>query len=324
MFSQLFRYAGLVGVLLLLTAFFGLSSEHFFTSLTLSTVANEIPALSVVAVGMTWVLILGGIDLSVGSVLALSGALLGVSLSQWGWNPLQSFVVCLVAGLSCGMLNGMIVVKWSIPSFIVTLGMLEAARGGAYLVTSSQTKYLGDSIECVTRPVFESQLTIAFFLSFGIVILGQVLLSWTAFGRRARALGSNEEAARLSGIHSGRIKVMVFTLSGLLASLGGIFQCSRLSSADPNAGIGLELSAIAAVVIGGTSLMGGRGSVISSYLGVLIIAVLQAGLAQVGVSEPTKRVITGAVIVMAVILDAYRNKGSGWKLSLRFMSRWST
>jgi len=311
MMSRFLRYAGLTGVLVALLAFFGLASEHFFTALTLTTVANEIPALTVVAVGMTWVLIIAGIDLSVGSVLALGGAVLGVALGAWGWPVSLAMGACLLAGLACGSINGAITVKWSIPSFIVTLGMLEAARGGTYLVTSSQTQYVGEAIEGMSRPFLGTHLTVAFFLSLFVVILGQILLSYTALGRRARALGSNEEAARLSGVRPGRIKVFVFAFSGFLASLGGIFQCARLSSADPNAGMGLELSAIAAVVIGGTSLMGGRGSVISSYLGVLIIAVLQAGLAQMGASEPTKRVITGGVIVAAVILDAYRNRGTG-------------
>jgi ribose transport system permease protein len=140
-----------------------------------------------------------------------------------------------------------------------------------------------------------------------IVIVGQVILTRTVFGRYMIAIGTNEQAVRLSGIDPRPVKIAVFAISGFLTGLGSVFYCGRLSSADPNAGVGLELSAIAAVVIGGTSLMGGRGSVIHTLFGVLIIATLEAGLAQVGVAESTKRMITGAVIVIAVIADSYRN-----------------
>jgi ribose transport system permease protein len=141
-----------------------------------------------------------------------------------------------------------------------------------------------------------------------VVLLAQLVLTRTVFGRYVIAVGSNEEAVELSGINVSRIKMAVFGLAGLLAGLGGLFHVGYLQSADPNAGIGLELSAIAAVVIGGTSLSGGKGSVINTFLGVLIIAILQTGLAQIGASEPSKRVITGLVIVAAVIIDVYRNR----------------
>ena len=148
----------------------------------------------------------------------------------------------------------------------------------------------------------------AFLIAVLLVIAGQLVLSRTVFGRYVVAIGTNEEAVRLSGIDPRPVKLVVFATSGLLAGLGGVFGAAYLESADPNAGMGMELAAIAAVVIGGTSLMGGRGSVVNSFSGVLIIAVLQAGLAQIGASEPTKRVITGAVIVAAVIADVYRHK----------------
>ena len=194
------------------------------------------------------------------------------------------------------------------PSFIVTLGMLEIARGGAYLVTQSRAVFVGAAIGSIGTPVTGIGLSPAFICAAVIVVAGQVLLSKTVLGRYIFAIGANPEASRLSGIDPRRVLVVVFVISGLLAGLGGFFHVAYLESADPNAGIGLELSAIAAVVIGGTSLMGGRGSVISSFLGVLIIAVLQSGLAQVGASEPAKRIVTGGVIVAAVILDSYRHR----------------
>jgi ribose transport system permease protein len=270
--------------------------------------ANQIPALSVIAVGMTYVLVIAGIDLSVGSVLALSAGLLGVALTAWGWPLAPGIAACLGIGLAAGLVNGLVTVGWAVPSFIVTLGMLEIARGGAYLVTGSRSLFVGTVVAPIGSPVEGIGLSPAFFLALLVVLAGQVVLTRTVFGRYMVAVGTNEEAVRLSGIDPRPVKVAVFAIAGLLAGVGGLFHLAYLESADPNAGIGLELSAIAAVVIGGTSLMGGRGSVVNSFFGVLIIAVLQTGLAQIGATEPAKRIVTGAVIVVAVIVDVYRHR----------------
>jgi ribose transport system permease protein len=299
-----------LGVLVLL---FGLLSRHFWTWPTLRSVVNQVPDLMAVAAGMTLVIIGGGIDLSVGSVLALSGAVLGIAMADWGWPILPAAATCLAIGAACGALNGLVSTVWSIPSFIVTLGMLEVARGAAYLATSSQTKYIGPKIEWVAQPIPGLGASPALLIAIGVVVIGQVLLTHTVWGRYIVAVGANEPAARFSGIGTRRIRLMTFVISGFLAAAGAVFQVARLSSADPNGGIGMELVTIAAVVIGGTSLMGGQGSILRSFLGVLIIAVLQTGLAQVGATEPTKRLITGAVIVIAVIADVHRPRGGRWK-----------
>ncbi len=298
-------YLGMVAALVLLVAVFGVSARNFFTITTFRTIANQIPDTTVVAVGMTFVLIIAGIDLSVGSVLALASAVLGIALVQWGWPLLPALGLCLLVGLACGAANGLIVIRWRLPSFIVTLGMLEAARGAAYLVTGSRTIYIGAPVEVVTETAILG-LSLPFVMAIGIVATGQLVLSRTVFGRYLIAIGTNEEAVRLSGIDPRPYKLAVFVLCGLLAAVGAVIQTARMSSANPNTAIGFELQAIAAVVIGGTSLMGGRGSVVRSFFGVLIIAVLGTGLAQVGAQESTKRLITGCVIVAAVILDQYR------------------
>ena len=307
--SRLLRsdYLGLFVVLVGLFLVFGTLSDRFLTLRTFTTVANQVPDLAVISVGMTFVLIVGGIDLSVGSVLALAAALLGVALSEWSFSLGSAAMMALAAGFLCGILNGVVTVSWSVPSFIVTLGMLEIARGAAYLVTGSRTAYIGAAIEPVGAPLPGLGLSPAFLAAIVLVIVGQLALSRTVFGRYAVAIGTNEEAVRLSGIDPRPTRIAVFALAGLLSGLGGVFHAGRLAAADPNAAVGLELSAIAAVVLGGTSLMGGRGSVVRSFLGVLVIAVLQSGLAQVGASEPAKRVVTGAVIVAAVIADTYRS-----------------
>jgi ribose transport system permease protein len=300
---------GLPLALLALVIGFGVSSEYFLTRETFLSIANDIPTLLVMAVGMTYVLVIGGIDLSVGSVLALSGGLVAVALQSWGWPVPLAAAAGLACGTLCGLLVGVISVAWRIPAFIVSLGMLEMARGGAYLVTGSRTQYVGGAIDGLSTPLAIG-ISPAFLLALAVVAVAQFVLSRGVFGRELIGIGTNEEAMRLAGVDPRPRKILVFALMGLMAGLGGLMQLSRFEAADPNAGVGLELQVIAAVVIGGTSLMGGRGSVISTLLGVLIVAVLEAGLAQVGASDPAKRVITGAVIIVAVLLDVFRNRGA--------------
>ena len=294
----------LVAAIVALVAVFGATTEYFFSATTFRTVVSQIPDAVVIAVGMTFVLIVGGIDLSVGSVLALSAAAFGGALLA-GWPVPLAAVLCLCAGLICGALNATVIVAWRVPSFIVTLGMLEMARGAAYLATGSQTQYLGGRLGRLESASVLG-LPWPFALAIALVVAGQFVLARTVFGRHAIAIGANEDAARLSGVDPRPIRFAVFSMAGVLASVGAMMQAARLASADPNAGSGFELRAIAAVVIGGTSLMGGRGSVVRSFFGVIIMAVLASGLAQAGVQEPTKRLITGAVIVGAVVLDRYR------------------
>lgn len=307
--SQLGTYLGLMAVLLGMVMLFGSLSEYFFSADTFLAIANEIPALLVMAVGMTFVLILAGIDLSVGSVLALSGAAAANAILQWHWSALPASLLGLVVGLACGALTGWISVAWRLPSFIVSLGMLEAVRGGAYVLTDSRTQYVGDAMAGLAVP-WLGGISTAFFLAVALVVVAQIVLTKTVFGRYVVGIGTNEEAMRLAGINPNPIRVAVFAATGLMAGLAGLMQSARLEAADPNSGTGIELQVIAAVVIGGTSLMGGRGSVVNTFFGVLIIAVLEAGLAQIGVSDPSKRIITGCVIVVAVIIDTLRQKRS--------------
>lgn len=303
-------YLGTAVALIVLILYFGLSTQNFLSVDTFLNIANQSPAITVVAVGMTFVLLIGGIDLSVGSVLALSGAVLGITLLKGFPFALPvSILLALLVGVACGWANGFVSVRWSLPSFIVSLGMLEIARGSAYLVTESRTQYIGSPIGWLAD-IGLLGISLPFIVALFMVILGQVILSTTVFGRYVLAIGANEDAVRLAGVDTRPIKRWVYTLCGGLAGLGAVLHTARLQSADPNAGYGLELQAIAAVVIGGTSLLGGRGSVVGSFLGVLIIAVLNTGLAQAGAQEPVKRLITGLVIVAAVLADYYRRKAA--------------
>jgi len=300
-------YLGMALALAGLVVFFGVTADNFFSLTTFRTIANQVPGITVVAVGMTFVLIIAGIDLSVGSVMAFAGAVLGLSLVRFELPLAAAIAACLLVGVLCGLLNGLVIIRWRLPSFIVTLGMLEIARGAAYLVTQSRTIYIGGPVETIAE-VSVLGLSLPFIVAVSIVVGAQLVLSRTVFGRYLIAIGTNEEAVRLCGIDPRPLKLAVFVLCGFLTSVAAVIHTARLASADPNAGYGLELQAIAAVVIGGTSLMGGRGSAVRSFFGVLIIAVLGTGLAQVGAQESTKRVITGCVIVAAVILDHYRHR----------------
>ena len=308
---KLVEYVAMIAIWLGLVLLFGLWSDNFLRVSTFVTLANRVPALAVIAAGMTLVLIVGGIDLSVGSVAGLCGAVTGVALVDLHLSAWAAVLLALGTGVVAGTLNGLVSVGLRIPSFIVTLGMLEIARGLAYLVTGSQTKYIGSAVEGLASPAAGLAVSPAFLIAVLVIISGQVVLSRTVFGRYLVAIGTNEPAVRLAGINPRPAKIGAFALLGLLTGLGGVFYTSRLGASDPNAGAGLELSAIAAVVIGGTSLMGGRGSVVNTFFGVLIIATLEAGLAQIGASEPAKRVITGVVIVSAVVLDAGRQRMAG-------------
>jgi ribose transport system permease protein len=292
-------------VLAALVAAFSIATDRFFSAATLRTIANQVPELVIASVGLTFVLLIGAIDLSVGSVMALSSAALGLGLVNLGLGLLPASLLALAVGMTCGALNGLLTVGLRLPSFIVTLGTLEMARGLTYLATRSQTVYVGERVEGLAGAALLG-LSAPFLASAALVAVAQLALTRTVFGRHATAIGTNEEAVRLAGIDPVPVKLAIFTGAGLLVGAAGIVYTSRLGAADPNAGIGFELQAIAAVVVGGTSLMGGRASVVGSFLGVLVIAVLGSGLAQVGAQEPTKRLVTGAVIVAAVVADRFR------------------
>ncbi len=306
--SLIFEELFVVLALLVLVVIFSLTTDNFFTTRTLTAILTQLPGLTIVTIGMTLVLISGGIDLSVGSTVALSSAVIGVALTVFDLPLPVAAVMGIAAGGCVGLVNGVLGSYFRLPIFIVTLGMLEAGRGLAYLVTESQTIYIGPSIQALSLPLLGIGMSPAFLIALGLVVVSQLVLTRTVFGRYLIAIGTNELAAKISGI---RIKLYlnaVLLISGLLAGLGGLINAAYLGASDPNAATGLELSAIAAAVIGGTSLMGGRGSIIGAFIGVLIISVLQNGLAQLGVSEPFKRLITGLVIILAVFLDRWRGR----------------
>ncbi len=300
------QYGGLLAVLSLMILFFSIRTDSFFQIGTVRLIANQIPELTLLAIGMTLVLVIGQIDLSVGSVMALSGAVVGVLIVKAGWPLGFAIPTGVLIGGLCGLATGSISVWFRIPSFIVSLGMLEIARGTTRRLLDSNTLSIGSEIGIISQPIAGLGLSPAFLIALTSVAGVQFLLSRTVFGRYCVAIGTNAEAVRMSGIRTEPYAIAVFILSGILCGLASLAPTSLMEAADPGAGTGIELSAIAACVIGGTSLMGGRGNAISTFLGVLIIAVLQTGLSRLSVEDANKQIVTGAVIIVAVLVDTVR------------------
>jgi ribose transport system permease protein len=302
---------GMLPVLVLLAIIFHLISGRFLTVNNLSIVMQQASVNTVLAAGMTFVILTGGIDLSVGSILAVA-AMVGVIVSLWPDLGLLGIPAAILVGLACGLANGVIIAFLKLPPFIVTLGSLTAVRGLARLLGGDTT-------------VFNADLPFAFIGNgtlFGvpwlaIIALATILVSWfilkrTVLGTWIYAVGGNVEAARLTGIKVSLVLLFVYAMSGLLAGLGGAMSAARLYAANGlQLGQAYELDAIAAVILGGTSFVGGVGSIWGTLIGALIIAVLSNGLILVGVSDIWQYIIKGLVIIVAVGLDRYRLGGLG-------------
>jgi ribose transport system permease protein len=293
---------GLVAVLVILVALFGLLSDHFFSRLTFTTLANQVPALTVVAVGMTLVLVAAGIDLSVGSVLAVAGIALALAL-EGGVPAPAAIALALATGTACGLANGVLITFGRLPPFIATLGMMSVARGAALMLAEGRPisgfsegfRALATArIVMVPAPVL---------LTAVVYLVAHFVLVRTVFGRATYAIGGNEEAARLSGVHVRFHKTAVYGVAGLTSAVAAILLTARLNSAQPTAGTMYELDAIAATVIGGTSLLGGEGTLVGALIGALIMGVLRNGLNLLNVSSFFQQVVIGAVIIGAVLID---------------------
>jgi ribose transport system permease protein len=304
--------AGIGLALLALIVFFSLFTEHFLTPNNITNILTQITINLVLAVGMTFVILIGGIDLSVGSVMAFAAVVAGKAITLPGFGPAEAIALAVVAatltGVFCGFLNGAISAYWSLPSFIITLGMLNIARGAALQVSEAQTIYSFPFAFEEFGSAMIYGVPVVFLVALVLVFIAWFVLNFTVFGRLIYGIGNNEEAVRLAGHSVARYKIAAFTICGLTAGIAAVVYMARLNISSPIAGIGFELNAIAAVIIGGTSLSGGRGSVIGTLLGAFIIGVLANGLILIGLSDFMRQMITGVVIIVAVILDYYRAK----------------
>ena len=308
--QRVLREAGIGIALLLLIAIFSASAPHFTDESNITNILTQITINLIMATGMTFVIMIGGIDLSVGSVMALSAMVAGLVLKA-ETLPVPVAIVAaaltsVAVGMVCGFINGFVASFWGVPSFIVTLGMLNIARGGALEVTNARTLFEFPNAFNDFGTATLLGMPAIFLVALGLVLLGWGVLTRTVFGRLIYAIGNNEEAVRLSGHDTFIFKVAAFVISGLTVGIGAIVYMARLTIASPILGTGFELNAIAAVIIGGTSLNGGRGSLIGTFLGACLIGVLADGLILIGVGDFVRQMITGGVIILAVILDSYR------------------
>lgn len=291
----------LVGLLVLCAVLWALT-PHFLTVSNLLNVAQQTSINAVIAVGLTFVIISGGIDLSVGSLVAFSGVVTASLLQRAVPVPL-ALLAGLLTGLACGLVNGLLITYGRLPPFIATLGLMSVARGGALLYTDGRpvSDFGEDFRWLATGEILRVPVPVVIM----IVVYGiaHFVLGRTPFGRYLFAMGGNEEAALLSGVRVRLHKTLVYGVCGLLSALAAAMLTARLNSAQPIAGINYELDAIAATVIGGTSLMGGQGSVVGTLIGALIMGVLRNGLNLLGVSSFIQQVVIGAVIILAVLID---------------------
>ena len=302
-----------IGILIALVALcldLAIASPVFLTVSNFLNVFQQISINFVVAVGMTFVIISGGIDLSVGSNIALSGLLMGILMKNFGVPVWATIVICILFSGVIGLINGALIAYMNLPPFIATLGTMSIVRGAAYTVTAGQPIYTFPSgfTAIASRvggfPLYTMIILLAVFL------LGWYILRYTRVGRYTYAIGGNENCAKLSGINFKKVKCFVYTVSGLCCGVAALLLSSRLDSAVPTNAEGQEMDAIAAVVIGGTSMSGGEGSMIGTLIGILIIGIISNGLNLLGVAQGPQKMVKGAIIVVAVIIDVIRRKAS--------------
>jgi len=302
--------------LIVLAVGFSLASPYFrtfdnFVGILLATAVN-----GVLGLGVTFIIITGGIDLSVGTVLTFSAVMTGVFITNWHLPIPIGILGGVLAGTLAGFVNGVLISRMKIPPFIATLGMLYATKGLSLVISELKPIYFNDT------PVFREmamgsvlgkiipgfEIPNAVLILFGAAIIAHLILSRTILGRYTYALGSNEEATRLSGVNVAAWKTAVYALGGLFSGVGGVLMAARLNSAQPALGAGYELDAIAAVVIGGTSLSGGEGSILGTIIGAFIISTLTNGLRILSVPQEWQMVVTGGIVVLAVYLDILRRR----------------
>jgi ribose transport system permease protein len=285
----------------------------FFTPENLLNVLRQNSMLGLVALGMTFVILTGGIDLSVGSMVAVSSVAGGLLIFNQGWSMWPVVLAMILVGGLCGLVNGLIITLGRIPPFIVTLGTMQIFRGIALQLTNGQpifdiTKVMPDFDIWGTRNF--AGIPSPVIITAIVFVIGFLILRYTRLGLYTYSIGGNEQATRFSGVNINRYKLSVYTLMGLAAGIAGLMLTSRLNSAQPNVANGAELDAIAAVVIGGTSLFGGEGTIVGTIIGALLMAVIRNGLTLMHVTAFYQQIVIGVVIILAVLIDRWRRGAS--------------
>ncbi len=313
--QKLLAFASLV----LLLAGFTLASPNFMQTANIIAILQATSVNGVLTVAATLVIITGGIDLSVGTLMTFCAVIAGVVLTYWGMPMPLGVLAAIGAGALCGLASGTFIAKMMIPPFIATLGMMLMLKGLSLVISGTRPIYFNDTpgFTEISQGSLIGDLIPALPIPNGVLILFLVaiaasyILGRTVLGRYTFALGSNEEAVRLSGVNTDAWKMAVYALAGAICGIAGVLIASRLNSAQPALGLGYELEAIAAVVIGGTSLAGGRGTILGTIIGALIMSVLANGLRIMSVTQEWQTVVTGAIIIIAVYVDMLRKRRMG-------------
>ena len=303
------KFLPFVAVIVLFIVF-SITARNFFSMRTVLTLALQTSAITLMGIGVTFTIITGGIDLSIGSVVALAGTI-AVMASIAGVPIWLSMVIGLLVGVTCGLLNGLMVTKWKLPPFIATLGMMMVARGVALTITNANAKPAAEGFGALGNDaIFRSPefpgIPYPVLLMIAVALIFGFILKKTLVGKYTYAVGSNEEAARLSGIKVHWVKIIAYIVSGLLAALTGVILASRMITSQPNSAVGYELTAIAAAVIGGTSLMGGVGTVGGTVIGSFIIGILTVGLTMQGANYFMQLIVIGLVVIGASAFDQFK------------------
>jgi ribose/xylose/arabinose/galactoside ABC-type transport system permease subunit len=303
------RYIAVLVLLVGLFVFFSISQNRFLTGANIENLLTSVSILWVVSMGMTFVVLTGGVDLSVGSLLALSGIVLSKLFNDAGLPaPLAVVLTVLIAGLIGGAVNGVLIGRVGLSFFVVTLGTLSAYQGIVNIWSQTKTTY-------ITSPFIDgigfgkALLATPVWIMIGTFVVAFAVLRWTYFGRDVYAVGGNIEAARLSGINVPRTLIAVYATAGLCSGIAGVIQAGRLGAASPLVGADIPLNAAAAVLLGGTSFLGGIGGVSGTAVGVLFIGVLQNGLSIAGVQSFWQQVVTGSILIAAVAFDKLQQAG---------------
>jgi ribose transport system permease protein len=301
-----------LGALVVLFAVFSITAKNFFTVRNVLTLMLQTSAITLMGIGVTFAIITGGIDLSIGSVVALTGSV-AVMAANVGVPIWASLLIGLLTGVVCGLANGLLITKLKLPPFIATLGMMMVVRGVVLTITNANSKPAPDAFgDLGNNTVFRSGsfpgIAYPVLIMIAMALIFHFILRWMRIGRYTYAVGSNEEAARLSGINVHRVKIINYIFCGFLAALVGIILASRMVTSQPAGGSGYELNAIAAAVIGGTSLMGGVGTVGGTVIGSFIIGVLTVGLTMQGANYFMQQIIIGLVVIGASAFDQLRSR----------------
>ncbi|MFQ6161203.1 ABC transporter permease [Sinorhizobium meliloti] len=296
------QYGGIFLSLVMLCIVFSFFNTRFMTVVNFMNILQQVAVVAIAAFGMTWVILLGEIDLSVGSIIAVAG-MVGAQCFAFGMGFVPAIALTLVAGALMGMLNGVLTAKLLLPSFIVTVATMGIYRGMVSLPTNGAPAMIENETWTAIGTESFLGLPIIIWVVAVLFVINQIVLSKTSFGRRAYLTGGNREAAVYSGIKVDRLKILIFMISGVMAAISGILLSSRLFSAQTNAGMSYELDAIAAAVLGGTSLAGGVGTMVGTLIGALIIGVMNNGMNMLSVPYFYQLIVKGLVILVAVWLD---------------------